>query len=719
MEADKTCGSGDINAATSAKLRISDFCDMDRFTQMMKDWAQSTGLATMAVGSDGEYISGCYNFTDLCLKFIRNSPEGMRRCVECDRKGSGIYFCHAGLVDFAVPITLEDGTMLGTVLGGQVLPERPDEERFRAGARDLGLDEDAYIDALRRVNIRTSEEIKASADLLSNVINMFVRTSYAARENAASLSERAEIISSLGSIYFSDYYIDLDKDQMLELDATDELRAFVDCRLGASRLLDSLCRYLAVPDHFAEFLEFTDLSTLRSRLGSRQSIAHDFICRDSGWCRAVFITANRGEGGRVSHVIFALQHIQEEKEKELRVQQALRDSADRANRANKAKSDFLSRMSHDIRTPINGIIGMAYLAGREDNPPKTKDCLAKIDSSSKFLLGLINDILDMTKAESDKIELHPEPYPPQEFHEYLDAVFMPLFRDKRQKFLLDSHPVKGRVPVMDKLHINQVVFNLLSNAVKYTPEGGTITYRALFRQISDSGRLHMRVKVIDNGIGIGPEFQRVLFDPFTQEGRSDTSDNRGSGLGLSIAKRLVDLMGGTISVESAPGKGTTFTLDMEVDSVPESSSASSAPAGSASSDALRGAHILLCEDHPLNQQIVRELLESKGALVEVAENGQLGVERFRRSSVRFYSAILMDIRMPVMDGYSAAAAMRALERPDAGKVPIIAMTADAFEDDVRRCMDAGMNAHIAKPIEPERLFECLLDWIGREKGAAQ
>ena len=433
-------------------------------TLMMKDWAQSTGLATMAVGSDGEYISGCYNFTDLCLKFIRNSPEGMRRCVECDRKGSGIYFCHAGLVDFAVPITLEDGTMLGTVLGGQVLPERPDEERFRAGARDLGLDEDAYIDALRRVNIRTSEEIKASADLLSNVINMFVRTSYAARENAASLSERAEIISSLGSIYFSDYYIDLDKDQMLELDATDELRAFVDCRLGASRLLDSLCRYLAVPDHFAEFLEFTDLSTLRSRLGSRQSIAHDFICRDSGWCRAVFITANRGEGGRVSHVIFALQHIQEEKEKELRVQQALRDSADRANRANKAKSDFLSRMSHDIRTPINGIIGMAYLAGREDNPPKTKDCLAKIDSSSKFLLGLINDILDMTKAESDKIELHPEPYPPQEFHEYLDAVFMPLFRDKRQKFLLDSHPVKGRVPVMDKLHINQVVFNLLSNA---------------------------------------------------------------------------------------------------------------------------------------------------------------------------------------------------------------------------------------------------------------
>jgi ligand-binding sensor protein len=214
------------NRSSAKKLNIPDFCDMEQFEQMLKDWANSTGLATVAVGSDGEYVSRCYNFTDFCYRYTRNSPEGLRRCKACDRRGAGTYLCHAGLVDFAAPITLDDGTVVGNIVGGQVLPEQPDENRFRNTARVLGIDEEAYITALHKVNIRSREEIRASAALLANIINLFVRMSYAAQKNMASLSERAGIISSLGRIYFCDYYIDLIRDCYFELDTTERLHAF-------------------------------------------------------------------------------------------------------------------------------------------------------------------------------------------------------------------------------------------------------------------------------------------------------------------------------------------------------------------------------------------------------------------------------------------------------------------------------------------------------------
>jgi len=684
---------------------------------MMKDWANSTGLATVAVGRDGKYISGCYNFTDFCQKLTRKSHEGLRRCIKCDQKGYGIYLCHAGLVDFATPITLEDGTLLGNIVGGQVLPQQPDEAHFRTTARELGIDEEKYIKALRKVNIRSSSEIRASADLLANVINMFVRTSYAARRNAASLTERAGIISSLSKIYFCDYYIDIENDSFLELDATEQLHLFTKNSSSASVLLSESCRFFAEDEYVGDFLAFTELSDIKERMGERESISFEFVCRDSGWCRAYFIAVNRDESGLVSHVIYSLQHIQEEKEKELKTRQELKTAAEDANRANRAKSDFLSRMSHDIRTPLNGIIGMVYLAKKENNPPKTSDCLEKIDTSSKFLLGLINDILDMSKAESNRIELHPEPYTSEEFYSYIDSVFRPLCEEKNQRFVVEAVPVKGLIPVMDKLRINQVVFNLLSNAVKYTPEGGTITYRMFFRRLNENGRLSMKIDVCDTGIGISREFQKLLFTPFMQEGRCDISSTRGTGLGLAIAKHMVDLMGGTIYVESDIGKGTCFTVEIELESISEAQLAKKPQTNLSgkSTCSLNGTHVLLCEDHPLNQEIAIALLNEKGIIVETAENGQRGVELFKRSPYGFYDAILMDIRMPVMDGYAATKTIRCLERPDAKTVSIIAMTADAFDDDVRKCLTNGMNAHISKPIEPKTLYNTLVQAVSRSK----
>ena len=381
--------------------------------------------------------------------------------------------------------------------------------------------------------------------------------------------------------------------------------------------------------------------------------------------------------------------------------------------ANNAKTDFLSRMSHDIRTPLNGIIGMTHIATEQQNCAKTNDCLQKIDTSSKFLLGLVNDILDMAKAESNKIELHEEPYPVVYFYNYIEAVIKPLCKDKNQKFILDSDAIDTVVPLMDPLRINQIYFNLLSNAVKYTPEGGTITLH-LHEYITKEKKLVVESGVTDNGIGISESFQKFLFQPFTQEGRNDNSESRGSGLGLAIVKKMADLMGATIGVTSKIGKGSTFTFNAEFKCIDASTFKKDTAASEDNATDftnLEGKRILLCEDHPLNQEIMKTLLEEKKIVVEIADDGQRGIELFQQSSAYFFDAILMDIRMPLMNGYDATKAIRSLTRQDAATVPIIAMTADAFEDDVQKCLAAGMNGHIAKPIEPEKLYTTLLKLI--------
>jgi signal transduction histidine kinase/ActR/RegA family two-component response regulator len=708
MEENKTAMKGVF--PTGEDLAIPDFCDMAAFDKMMRDWSFATGLATVAVGKDGKYLTGYYNFTDFCEKLTRKSPEGLRRCIECDKKGHGTYLCHAGLVDFAAPITLEDGTVMGNIVGGQVLPVRPDEAHFRATARELGIPEDRYIEELRKVNIRSPEQIQASFDLLTAAITMFVRSSYQARLNNQSLIERTNIISSLGTLYFCDYFIDLTKRRYRELDSTPWAREMLKpfAALPPSEIAEKLLPYVVTPDFRKDFGAFVDFKTLGVRLQNRPSIAIEYISTNSGWCRAIFIPVKKDAEGYATQVIFAIQDINEEKLKELEIQEKLRHAAEEANDANKAKTDFLSRMSHDIRTPLNGIVGMTYLAEQEKNPEKTTDYLKKIDTSSKFLLGLINDILDMAKVESNKIVLHPEPYPVAEFNEYLDSVIRPLCQEKNIHFTSSIVMVPGWIPLMDKLRISQVVFNLLSNAVKFTPEGGKVDYSAVFK-LKEKGKLELTAKVSDNGVGMSEDFQKIIFTPFSQESRSDIASNRGTGLGLAISKHMVDLMGGTILVSSILGKGTTFTFTIVFDAIPERpipEEKFEAPLP-AEYPALRNAHILLFEDHPLNQEIAKALLERKGAIVEVANNGVEGLKAFRLSSPFYYSAILMDIRMPIMDGYEATSALRSLKRADAKRIPIVAMTADAFEDDVKKCLAIGMNAHIAKPIDPTLLYATL------------
>jgi len=391
---------------------------------------------------------------------------------------------------------------------------------------------------------------------------------------------------------------------------------------------------------------------------------------------------------------------------------ALAEAKLEAEEANRAKSEFLSRMSHDIRTPLNGIIGMTHIAGRQQNPEQTAECLEKIDTSSKFLLGLVNEILDMSKAESGKIELHPEPYYLNRFQSYLDAVIKPLCDGKNQKLKIVVHPVGNIVPEMDILRMNQIYFNLLSNAVKYSPESGEICI-AMDETITLENKDRITVSIRDRGIGMSENFQKVLFEPFTQEHHDDLSEMHGTVLGLAIVKKIIDAMGGTISVKSWPGEGTEFVFTLDCDYI---EAVNEAPGVLPEDDAdtfaaLRGKHVLLCEDHPLNQEIAEALLSEKGILVDIAGNGEEGVRHFSVSAVNYYDAVLMDIRMPVMGGYEASGAIRGLNRPDARTVPIIAMTADAFNENIREAEQAGMDGYITKPVDPYKLYKTLAELI--------
>ncbi len=519
--------------------------------------------------------------------------------------------------------------------------------------------------------------------------------------------------------------------------------------------------------------------------------------------------------------------------------QARREAA----KANKAKSEFLSSMSHDIRTPMNGIVGMTAIAmANIDNTERVKDCLEKITLSSRHLLGLINDVLDMSKIESGKLSLNMSLLSLSKAMDSIVNIVQPQVKERQQHFDIFIQKIQTEEVYCDSVRLNQVLINLLSNALKFTPEGGVINV-FLDQEDSPKGdnyvRCHFRVK--DNGVGMTEEFQKKIFDTFTREEKAQIDKIEGTGLGMAITKAIVDTMNGTIEVKSAPGKGSEFhiVLDLEKadtkeadmilppwkmlvvdnnedlclsavsslkeigidaqwasdgktavemvkkcheenndyevvlldwkmpgmdglhtaremrkhlgDKVPiliisaydwseieqEAKEAGiqgfiSKPlfksnlflglsqhvlreADEKSEDEVHlqcfsGKHVLLSEDNDLNWEIAEELLSEAGFELERAENGQICVEMFEQSPVGFYDVILMDIRMPIMNGYDAAKTIRALDRKDAN-IPIIAMTADAFSDDIQHCLDCGMNEHVAKPIDVDRLSQILKKYI--------
>lgn len=407
-------------------------------------------------------------------------------------------------------------------------------------------------------------------------------------------------------------------------------------------------------------------------------------------------------------IYFAVYMDATEQEKARRAEQAAME----AEASNAAKSEFLSRMSHDIRTPLNAVLGFASLAADEpDVPEKVGDYLQKINVSGKYLLGLINDVLDMAKIESGKVELREENVDGPSFLALIAEVFGAQAQERGVKLITDFSESQTPWVVMDTLRTRQIYANLLSNAIKFSQSGTEV--RWTIRDIpTGPDSFHMICTVSDQGCGMSEEFMERMFKPFEQDRPDDAY--KGTGLGLPIVKSLVELMGGTISVQSELGKGSTFTVELDRKcGVPVE--AHIAAGEGESETALMGRRILMCEDNHVNTVVATRLLEKEGCTVESAADGSLGLAMFTQYPPGYYDAVLMDVRMPVMDGLRTAQAIRALQRPDAATVPIIAMSANAFAEDIQKSLDAGMDAHLSKPIEPELLYKTLAEMIGKRR----
>ena len=389
----------------------------------------------------------------------------------------------------------------------------------------------------------------------------------------------------------------------------------------------------------------------------------------------------------------------------------------KAEESSKAKSVFLSNMSHDIRTPMNAIIGYINLSKQEGTDEAAlRGYMDKIETSSHHLLALINDVLEMSRIESGKMDLEPIPMDLKKTLSDVRDMFSTQMEEKKIDFRVTDSQVRNRLVYCDKNRLNRVLLNLLSNAYKFTPEGGSVTVSLW--QIDDGDREYgsYELRVADSGIGMTKEFAERVFEAFERERTSTVSGIQGTGLGMAITKSIVDLMGGTIEVNTAPNAGTEFVIRVKFrlqekgEPAPETENAE-APAKTKPLD-FAAMRVLLVEDIMINREIAKAILKNIGFTVETAENGKEAVEKVEASAQGYYDAVLMDIQMPVMDGYDATKAIRSLPDEKLSGIPIIAMTANAFSEDVKKAHDVGMNGHIAKPIDIDNMVSTLKEVLG-------
>ena len=387
----------------------------------------------------------------------------------------------------------------------------------------------------------------------------------------------------------------------------------------------------------------------------------------------------------------------------------LQEALEQANVASAAKSRFISSMSHDIRTPMNAIMGYTAIALTKEPKPDVKDCLKKINNSAKHLLTLINDVLEISRIESGKMTANPTcTNLPAMLDEVVDIAQGFI---ANRKLELKVNRAKVAIPdvLVDEIRVREVLINVLGNAVKYTKDGGTITFSTEMRKGNTSSDIVVIFTIADTGIGMSKDFQAHMFDNFAQENTDARTQYNGTGLGLAISKKYVDLLGGTITVDSKKNIGTTFTIEIPMTLTTTKPLNSEAPANSD----ISGLHILLVEDNELNAEIAQTLLETAGAKTTVAHNGEQALEVFQNHAPKTFDAVLMDVMMPVMDGLTATRAIRNLDRPDAKTIPIIAMTANAFAENAEKCIAAGMDAHIAKPVEIETIKRVICKYVSK------
>lgn len=413
------------------------------------------------------------------------------------------------------------------------------------------------------------------------------------------------------------------------------------------------------------------------------------------------------ELGEIAGVIIGIVNVDDQRRKEQEYVDQLSAAKEAAESANKAKSEFLSHMSHDIRTPINGVIGMTEIAKENlDDKERICDCLGKIETASHHLLSLINDVLDMTRIESGKVEINPIPMNLKRFIDNCESIITGQLTQRDLRFNVCTGELTHTLLVGDELHLKQIMINILGNAVKYTMDGGSITFT--IEEIGVEGENALfRFTCADTGVGMKPEFMSHIFESFVQEDGGSRTTYKGTGLGMAITKELVEMMDGTITVQSELNEGSTFTVVVPLKIDADAVEVEYKPVA----QSIEGAHVLLAEDNELNREIVQVQLGAAGVTVDSAENGKIAMDMFASSPVNCYDVILMDVMMPEMDGLEATRMIRKMDRPDAATIPIIAMTANAFDEDVRMAREAGMNAHLSKPVENATLIKVLSNYL--------
>lgn len=481
-------------------------------------------------------------------------------------------------------------------------------------------------------------------------------------------------------------------------------------RVKISDFLQRSLERHVVPEDREHWLEHLQPEYIRKALADKESYSFTYsVYKNKNFPPRVKMATLTAIDMRLGRVCMARTDITASVEAERRSREALSAALQEAERANRAKSEFLSNVSHDIRTPMNAIIGMTSIAmskleGREQ-ATELASCLEKIAVSGKHLLGLINNVLDMSKIEAGKLVLNREQVLLSDLMQSVVTTMQGQVEAKQQELVLDVGELGCTAVMSDGVRLHQVLLNLLGNAVKFTPVGGRVEF-SLKEEASPKGkdfvRLHFGVK--DNGIGMTEDFVQHIFESFAREDSRRVQKIEGTGLGMAITKYIIDAMEGSISVQSQPNVGTEFNIVLDVEH--GSACTKKKEANPKRKVSLAGLRVLLAEDNELNREIAVALLTRKGLIVDEAENGQICVDKFTKSAVGYYDVVLMDLRMPVMNGYEATEAMRALARDDAN-VPIIAMTADAFAEDMQHCLKVGMNAHMAKPIDIEKLMNLL------------
>lgn len=462
------------------------------------------------------------------------------------------------------------------------------------------------------------------------------------------------------------------------------------------------------PECQAPMKAFLEPSTLSDRLRERDTLAMAHRDHNGIWYLDRFIVKQRHTDGSVVTLLYTMQDIDEIRQKELSYQEELRKSAREAQIASQAKTDFLRRMSHDIRTPINGILGMIEIA---DSHPadieKLRDCRHKIHEAANMLLAMVNDILDMNKLESGRLEPESVPF---DILELLTEVNH-LAEIQAPAYDVTTHvknpPFPVRRVIGSPTFLRRVLLNLAGNALKYNRRGGRIDFSCDKIEIKGD-TAYFTLTCADTGIGMSEDFQKRAFEPFTQESNTARTRYMGTGLGLAIVKELVEKMDGTIALESQEGVGSRFSLTVPftIDHAPqEEEKAAKSPVS------LAGLHVLLAEDNELNREIAVFLLEKEGMEITACENGAEAVKAFRESPQGYYDLILMDIMMPVMDGYETSRQIRSLPRLDATVIPIFAMTANAFQDDIEKSHKNGMNEHLTKPLHTEVVLATIRKYV--------